>query len=236
MGICIVHAHPWEVSPNEAMAIQRELRRWVVQESALNVVRTVGGVDVSVNEDVAQAAVVVLAYPELIPLEASTAKRPISFPYVPGLLSFREAPAILDALEGLSAMPDLLIFDGQGIAHPRRLGIAAHVGVLLDWPTIGCAKSRLCGVYDEPGVERGSYSLLRDGQEVIGAVVRTRTGVKPVFVSVGTRVNLELAVKYVLACCRGYRLPEPTRWAHKVAGEGALPLALTHRAIKLADE
>jgi deoxyribonuclease V len=138
-------------------------------------------------------------------------------PYVPGYLSFREGPAILAACEQLETEPDLFVFDGQGVAHPRRFGIASHVGVILDKPSIGCAKSRLCGTHHEPGPEAGSYVHLYDGDEILGAVLRTRDRVSPVYVSVGHRVSLEAAIEYVLACCRGYRLPETTRYAHRVA-------------------
>jgi deoxyribonuclease V len=143
----------------------------------------------------------------------------ITFPYVPGLLAFREGPVVLAALEQVSDPPDVLLFDGQGLAHPRRLGLATHIGVLLDRPSIGCAKSRLCGEHEEPPAERGGWVPLRDGDEVIGGVVRTRAGVRPVYVSVGHRVDLETAVSLVVACCTRYRLPEPTRRAHRAAGE-----------------
>jgi deoxyribonuclease V len=154
-------------------------------------------------------------------VEYAIATRPATFPYIPGLLSFREGPVILDAMNKLSAAPDLLIFDGQGVAHPRRLGIASHIGLLLDLPSIGCAKSRLCGQHEEPGLERGSHVPLMDKGETIGSVVRTRSGVKPVFVSVGHRLDLRTSVEYVLACCRGYRLPETTRRAHLMASSKA---------------
>jgi deoxyribonuclease V len=139
-------------------------------------------------------------------------------------LAFREGPVVLDALEGLSSEPDLLIFDGQGMAHPRRLGIASHIGLLVEMPAIGCAKSRLCGQHDEPGEEPGSYAPLHHRGELIGAVLRTRRRVKPVFVSIGHRVDLETSIRYVLACGRGYRLPETTRWAHRVAGGHVPPI------------
>jgi deoxyribonuclease V len=142
----------------------------------------------------------------------------VTFPYVPGLLSFREGPAVLDALDKLKSPPDLLIFDGHGLAHPRRFGLACHLGLLVDIPAIGCAKSRLCGQYEEPGPHRGDTMPLIDKGEVVGAAVRTRAGVKPVFVSIGHRVDLPTSIHYVLACCRGYRLPETTRWAHRLAG------------------
>ena len=167
------------------------------------------------------ASVVVLSLPELQVIEPY-AERPITFPYVPGLLSFREAPVILDALAQLKTRPDVLMLDGQGIAHPRRLGIAAHLGVILDHPTVGCAKSRLTGKYEEPGEEKGSYTWLRDGEEIIGAVLRTRSRVKPVFVSVGNKISLDSAIDLVLRCTDRYRLPEPTRWAHRLAANPKL--------------
>ena len=149
-------------------------------------------------------------------VETTHAIQKLSFPYIPGLLSFRESPACIEAVEKLKLEPDVFIIDGQGIAHPRRLGLAAHLGLFFDKPTIGCAKSRLTGQFEEPLPEKGAYSLLKDKDEVIGAVVRTRTNVKPVFVSVGNRCLLKDAVKVTLACTTKYRLPEPTRLAHKV--------------------
>ena len=153
----------------------------------------------------------------MTPVEQSLSTMPASMPYVPGYLSFREAPAILAACDRLETEPDLFVFDGQGVAHPRRFGIASHVGVILDKPSIGCAKSRLCGTHQEPRPEAGSYVHLYDGDEILGAVLRTRDNVSPVYVSVGHRVSLDTAIEYVLACCRGYRLPETTRYAHRVA-------------------
>jgi deoxyribonuclease V len=222
----IVHEHPWEVEPKEGVQIQRELREHIITKDRLGRAETVAGVDVSVKDGRAIAAVVTLAYPELMPQQASLAERPVEMPYIPGLLSFREAPAILEALDKLPTLPDLLIFDGQGMAHPRRMGIATHMGVILDHPTVGCAKSRLCGEYEMPPVQADTYTLLRDNGEVIGAVVRTRTNVKPVFVSIGHRVDLETAIDYVLGCCTRYKLPETTRWAHKVAGGADVPPAV----------
>jgi len=151
-------------------------------------------------------------------LERAGAERPTTFPYVPGLLSFREAPVLLDAFAKLRRRPELVLVDGQGYAHPRRFGLACHVGLALAVPTVGCAKSRLCGEYEEPPREAGTWSPLRDGSELIGAVVRTRTGVKPLFVSVGHLISLRSAIHAVLACCRRYRLPEPLRAAHQYAG------------------
>lgn len=224
----LFHGHPWDISPREAVAIQHELRQWVVATNASPELDTldiasVAGVDVSARGGMSCAAIAELSFPTLTFRGSSTAVAPLRFPYVPGLLSFREAPAILAALKKMDHLPDVLIFDGQGMAHPRRLGIATHIGVLLDHPTIGCAKSRLVGCYAEPEREVGSWRYLYDGEEIIGAVVRTRTGVKPVFVSVGHKVDLITAIKLVLRCCRRYRLPETTRWAHRVAGNIVLP-------------
>jgi len=214
----IVSLHRWDVSPSEAMEIQQQLRSKVSTERSVGQVNTVAGIDVSFKGDVARAAVVVLSYPELTPLDYSLAELPVEFPYIPGLLAFREAPAVLAALEKLKTEPDLFIFDAQGLAHPRRMGLATHLGVVIDRPSIGCAKSRLCGSHHEPGPERGSYTYLYDGEEIIGAVVRTQTGVSPLYVSIGHRVDLPTAIEYVLSCCTKYRLPETTRYAHRVAG------------------
>ena len=212
-----VRQHPWSLSPKEAIALQRELAQEVDLNGAEEEFHTVGGVDVGIKDGVARASVAVFTYPELQRVEHAIAESPLVFPYVPGLLSFREAPVILAALARLHRVPDVLVFDGQGYAHPRRMGIATHLGILLDHPTVGCAKSRLCGTFEEPGPQRGSVSWLRDGQEIIGAVLRTRARVKPVFVSVGHKVALERAIDLILGCGRGYRLPEPTRWAHRLA-------------------
>jgi deoxyribonuclease V len=211
--------HPWDLTPAEAIALQGELAQRVRMSELPDQVSSVAGVDVGLRRGVARAAVVVLTWPQLEIVERSLAERPVTFPYVPGLLSFREAPVILAALGQLVHTPDVLIFDGQGYAHPRRLGLATHVGVLLDHPTVGCAKSRLCGEADEPGEERGSYTWLLDEGEVIGAVLRTRTRVRPVYVSVGHRIRLERAIDLILRSGRGYRLPEPTRWAHRAASQ-----------------
>jgi deoxyribonuclease V len=198
----------------------------VVTEKRLGSVETVAGVDVGFPDpQTARAAVVVLRLTDIEPLDYAVAEAPVAFPYIPGLLSFRETPAVLSALEKLHVWPDLFIFDAQGLAHPRRLGLASHVGLLLNWPSIGCAKSRLTGEYVEPGPERGDWSPLVDGGECIGAVLRTRSGVKPVFVSIGHRVDLETAVRYVLSCAPRYRLPETTRYAHRVAGGERIDMA-----------
>ncbi len=213
-------SHPWDLSVSEAKALQPQLAEKVIAQTTLDLgaIQTVAGVDVSFCQDMAQAAVVVLSFPELEPLEYALGKALVTFPYVPGLLTFREGPSVLDALEKLATWPDFFIFDGHGLAHPGRIGLAAHMGVLLDHPSIGCAKSRLTGTHDEPGEAVGAWVPLLDQGEIVGAVVRSRSKVKPLFVSVGHRVDLPTAIDLVLECTRGYRLPETTRYADKVAG------------------
>lgn len=215
--------HPWDVTPAEGRRIQDELRGRVSRTWERLDIQSIAGIDVGLEGDKAQAAIVILSYPELVPLEASRGEVVVKFPYIPGLLAFREAPAILAAMENLHGEPDILMVDGQGIAHPRRLGIASHLGVILDKPAIGCAKSLLVGSYNEPPQEAGSFSYLYDREEIIGAVLRTRTDIQPVYISIGHRIDLENAIKIVLACTRGYRLPEPIRWAHRVAEGGEIP-------------
>ncbi len=213
--------HSWDVSPSEAVAIQRQLRGQVLLANAasLATLKTIAGIDASYQSKTGQAraAIVVLSFPGLAVIEQAVATRPISFPYIPGLLSFREAPAVLEAMSTLRARPDLIMCDGQGYAHPRRLGLASHLGVYLDMPSVGCAKSRLIGSYDEPGPDQGSVSPLTDHDEVIGMVVRSKIGTRPLFVSSGHQVDLATAVEIVLQCLRGYRLPEPTRLADKLS-------------------
>lgn len=216
-------AHPWDLAPRDAMALQAELAQRVRIEPPTAPFELVAGVDLSVRRGQARAAVVILEAPTLRVLERVSVDAPIQYPYIAGLLSFREAPAILRAMEMIQIKPDVLIFDAQGIAHPRRLGLASHVGVLLDHPSVGCAKSRLCGAHQEPERQRGASEPLRDGDAVIGAALRTRTGARPMYVSVGHRMTLEAAIELVLACGKGYRLPEPTRLAHQAAAlKGAL--------------
>ena len=212
--------HPWDVSPKEAIAIQKRLAAQVVREDEPIDVRRVAGVDISVDRGrgVGTGAVVVLSYPGLEIAEVAVAQAPLTFPYVPGLLSFREVPVLRAAFERLSGAIDLLLVDGQGLAHPRRFGLACHLGLLLDVPAIGCAKSRLLGEHDAPDEAAGSRADLLDRGELIGSVLRTRTGVKPLFVSLGHRIGLAAAEEWLLRCCRGYRLPEPTRLAHQAAG------------------
>ncbi|MEJ5260296.1 MAG: deoxyribonuclease V [Anaerohalosphaeraceae bacterium] len=213
----IKHLHSWQVSPKEAALIQSRLAGQVQFCPLPKSIRTVAGLDCAFSADGLQiaAVMVVLSFPQLEVLEVAEARDRVRFPYVPGLLSFREAPVCLKAAEKLKNRPDVFLIDGQGVAHPRRLGLASHLGLCLDAPAIGCAKSRLCGVYEEPKTEKGCWSPLWVDGQTAGAVVRTRRGIKPLFVSVGHRAVLEEAVGFVLACCRRYRLPEPTRLAHQ---------------------
>jgi deoxyribonuclease V len=220
-----VGLHSWDLDPKQAIEVQRGLRERLVLAWDGRAVRTVAGVDVSVKAGRARAAIVVLRFPDLAPLEAATAERPVSFPYIPGLLSFREGPVVLAAWERLRARPDLLLFDGQGIAHPRGFGLAAHLGLWLDCPSIGVAKTWLYGEHAEPGRLRGEAAELRSPARtgaVMGAVLRTRTDVKPVYVSPGHLIDVQHAIEFTLACCTRYRLPETTRGAHRVAGGGLL--------------
>ncbi|MBD2743251.1 deoxyribonuclease V [Coleofasciculus sp. FACHB-1120] len=211
--------HAWPDTAEEAIAIQQELSKEVITSDQLESVQYVAGVDMGFAESgtISRAAVAVLSFPDLQLQEQAIAFRPTTFPYIPGFLSFREIPAVLDALEKLSITPDLILCDGQGIAHPRRFGIASHLGVLIDLPTIGVAKSLFVGKHDELPVEKGAWQPLRYRRETIGAVLRTRTSVKPVYVSSGHRVSLETAIDYVMRCTTKYRLPETTRIADKLA-------------------
>ncbi|HET9914145.1 MAG TPA: deoxyribonuclease V [Anaerolineales bacterium] len=216
--------HNWNLTPEEAARVQTELRGRLVLTWDQRPVATIAGVDVSIKTEWARAAIVVLRYPELTPFEAVTADAPLVFPYIPGLLSFREGPAVLSAWNELQNKPDLLMFDGQGIAHPRGIGIAAQMGLWLERPTIGVAKSRLYGRHAEVGPQRGDRADLLDNKgNLIGAVLRTREKTNPLYISPGHLMDVHHAVEFVIACVAGYRLPEPTRWAHKVAGGEKLP-------------
>jgi deoxyribonuclease V len=211
----------WNVTPLQAMQAQRELAARVIARDQSAHIRFVAGGVVGfegAGNQTARAAVVVLSFPALQPVECAIARERVRFPYIPGLLSFREMPVTLRALKRLKTIPDILIVDGHGRAHPRRAGIACHLGVLLDRPTIGCAKSILCGAAEEPDDRVGAWTPLVDRGEEVGAAVRTRAGTKPVYVSIGHRVSLSSAIKLMLACCTRYRLPETTRYAHRVAG------------------
>lgn len=215
--------HAWNVSPRDAVALQKELRSRVRLEPLKKEPTLVGGCDVSMNRFAKEgfAGFVTLTYPELSLIDHVAMKDVIPFPYIPGLLSFREIPMLLKAWEKLTQKPDVLLVDGIGIAHPRRLGIASHLGIVLDIPTIGCAKSVLTGIHEEPGNDFGNYSPLIDGKtgEVIGAAVRTKPNVKPMLISPGQLITLEESIALVLSCVRKHRLPEPTRLAHNTVNK-----------------
>ena len=215
--------HEWNLTPELAVALQRELAQRIIREDQLGEIRRIAGVDMALNEEsgMARAAVVLLSYPDLEIQERHVYEEPVRMAYIPGLLSFREAPCVLGAFAQLRQQPDLVMVDGQGIAHPRRLGIASHLGLWLDLPTIGCAKSILTGHHASLSEQAGAWVPLLDKGETIGAVVRTRTGVKPMIISLGHRISLETSLHYVLACCKGYRLPEPTRQADKLSKDNA---------------
>jgi deoxyribonuclease V len=208
--------HSWDLTPSEATALQRELAGQVDARTPLTQCKLVAGADASYSRfsDVLYAAVVVVRVDDGTVVEKQQAVQRVTFPYVPGLLAFREAPALLEAFAKIESEPDAVMLDGHGFAHPRRLGLACLVGLWLDRPCLGCAKSRLIGTYKEPGVKAGSLAPLRHGEEVIGSIVRTKPRVKPVFVSVGHKIDLPSAVRVVLRNVHGYRIPEATRQAH----------------------
>ena len=212
-------SHAWVKTVAEAKIIQEQLRHQVITVDRLEEVKYVAGVDIGFEDNyaISKAAVAVLTYPGLELVEQAIARIPTAFPYVPGYLSFREIPAILAAFPKIKTVPDLILCDGQGLAHPRRLGLACHLGVLLDIPTIGVAKSLLVGKHEEVPLEKGSWQPLLDKDETIGVVLRSRTKVKPIYISVGHRISLPTAVNYVMECLTKYRLPETTRWADKLA-------------------
>jgi deoxyribonuclease V len=222
--------HDWQVNIEQAKQIQRDLSSQVSKKNEITSHRFIAGADISAPDSsgVARAAVVVLEYPTLEVAEVQTAEGKLFFPYVPGFLSFREAPLLATTFEKISASPDILLVDGQGIAHPRRLGIASHLGLILGIPTIGCAKSRLCGQY-KPLVttEVGSYTELVDEDEVLGVVMVTKANTAPIYVSIGHKIDLPTAIYWVMECCAGYRLPEPCRLAHIAAG--GKQIALSHQ-------
>ena len=214
-----VHPHTWDLAPAEARALQQRLSGQAELRDRLDAPALVAGIDVGLEDGgrITRAAVAVLGFADLELVESALARRPTAFPYVPGLLSFREIPAVLDALAALACTPDLLLADGQGLAHPRRFGLACHLGWLLNTPTVGVAKSRLLGEFTSPPDQRGAWAPLLDRGDMVGAAVRTRRGVKPVFVSPGHRVDVASAVRLTLACTDRYRLPEPSRAAHRLA-------------------
>ncbi|MCG8029178.1 MAG: deoxyribonuclease V [Candidatus Thiodiazotropha endolucinida] len=212
-------SHPWNLTPKDAIALQKQLRSQVIQVDQMSHPQRIAGVDVGFEEagKVTRAAIAILEFPSLQLVEQAIARVPTRFPYIPGLLSFREVPAILQAIEKLSGPPDLLLCDGQGLAHPRRFGLACHLGLLTDIPSIGVAKTRLIGTHEVVSEKKGSRVPLIDRDEVIGAVLRSRSGVKPIYVSIGHRISLSSALNYVLAATTRYKLPETTRAAHHLA-------------------
>jgi len=219
-SVKVERLHSWQVSTARALDLQRRLAAQVSRSGEVTTPRFIAGVDISVSntQGMATGAVVVLHYPELRLVETKIAQGRLDFPYIPGLLSFRESPLTLAACEKLSITPDLILVDGQGIAHPRRLGLASHLGLLLNTPTVGCAKSLLRGEHEAPGVEPGSSAEIVDKGETVGVALRTKLGIKPIYVSIGHKVDLQTAIYWVMKCCRGYRIPEPTRLAHLAAG------------------
>jgi len=219
-SVKVEELHDWQVSPAQAIEIQLRLAAQVSGSGKVTTPHFIAGVDISASKarGTATGAVVILNYPELKVVEMKVVSGKLDFPYIPGLLSFREAPLTLAVCQELTITPDLVLVDGQGIAHPRRLGLASHLGLLLNTPTIGCAKSRLCGRHEVPGDKPGSCAEVVDKGETVGVALRTKLRVKPVYVSVGHKVDLQTAIYWVLECCRGYRLPEPARLAHLAAG------------------
>lgn len=215
----ITPLHQWPTSIEDARQIQETFRGRVITSSRLHKVRHVAGIDIGFENQgrITRAAIAVLSFPELVLVEQQVVRGKTRFPYVPGYLSFREVPAALKAFEKLNITPDLLLCDGQGLAHPRRFGLACHLGLWTGLPSIGVAKSRLIGTHKDVAMEKGSWQPLMDDKEVIGAVLRTRTNVAPVYVSIGHKVDLLTATDYTLRCTTKYRLPETTRWAHKLA-------------------
>ncbi len=213
--------HAWSVTPKEAVEIQRQMRTQVRLEPLTKEITLIGGCDISMNlySTTFYGGFVVLSYPELALVDDAFVKDTVTFPYIPGLLSFREIPSLLKAWEKLKTKPDVIVVDGVGIAHPRRIGIASHLGIALDIPTIGCAKSVLTGVYEEPNQEPGSYSFMHDplhSEEILGAAIRTKRNVKPIFISPGHKITLEESIQIMQHCVRKHRIPEPTRFAHDV--------------------
>ncbi|MEM6784635.1 MAG: endonuclease V [Bacteroidota bacterium] len=226
MPISLHHTHPWDLAPRDAVAVQRHLVDTVRVEPLGDAPATVVGLDVSVRGDRVRAAGVVTETADWTPLATAIWEGPVAFPYVPGLLSFREIPALLPVLDDLATqrggLPDVLMLDGHGRAHPRRFGLACHLGVLLDRPALGVAKKRFVGTHDEPGSDKGARTALVHRGEVVGTVLRTRTNVKPVFVSVGHRITRADATSLALRAALRTKLPEPNRLAHRLSYRGAL--------------
>lgn len=213
--------HNWNLSPQEAKAIQNDLAAQVIRHNNFGEIQTIAGADIALDPETetGYAGVIVYSYPDLKEVERVSAVAPIKFPYIPGLLAFREGPILLKAFEKLKTKPDLVMFDGQGLAHPRRLGIASHMGLLLNLPTIGVAKKVLVGKYQEPDLTIGAQTPLIDKNEIIGICLRTRFKVKPIFISIGHKIDLPTAAKITLSCLAGTRIPKPTREADKFVEE-----------------
>ncbi|HDP36559.1 MAG TPA: deoxyribonuclease V [Candidatus Atribacteria bacterium] len=209
-----LNLHSWEVSPQEAIKIQKDLQSNISLKKSFSKIDKIAGADVSYYKNKVIAGIVILKFPQLEIIEKKSSVSSVNFPYIPGLLTFREGPSLLAALKKIKNEPDVILFDGQGIAHPRKMGIATHLGLFLDKPTIGCAKSRLSGEYTSVGEEKGDYALLKEGEEVLGAVLRTKRKVKPIFVSPGYKIDLPNSIEIVLKCIIKYRLPLPVREAH----------------------
>jgi deoxyribonuclease V len=209
--------HPWDVTPKEAKKIQEDLREKLELHDAFNEIKVIAGADVAFDKSKNESygGVIAYSFPELKEIERRGVKKEITFPYIPGLLSFREAPVLLEAFASLKTEPDVILFDGQGLAHFRRMGIATHMGILLGKPTIGCAKSRLIGSFEEPGEDAGCYSPLMDDEKAVGVVLRTKRRVKPIFVSQGNKISLNTCVDILLRCVDGYRIHKPTREADR---------------------
>jgi deoxyribonuclease V len=207
--------HPWDLSPPQAIKVQNKLKGKIKLKKWSGTLKLVAGADVAFKKGRALAAVVVVSYPEFKVIECVRKSTKISYPYIPGLLTFREGPVLEKCFKVLRNEPDVIIFDGQGIAHPRNMGLATHLGILLNKPSIGCAKTLLFGNYVEPPALRGAFSYLLDKQgKKIGAVLRTRDFTKPVYVSPGHKINLTSSIKIILLCTGKYRLPQPLRLAH----------------------
>jgi len=209
-----LNLHSWEVNPQEAIKIQKDLRSNISLKKSFSKINKIAGADVSYYQNKMIAGVVIFEFTNLKIIERQSFISTVTFPYIPGLLTFREGPSLLAAFKKIKNDPDIILFDGQGIAHPRRMGIATHLGLFLDKPTIGCAKSKLSGKYTSVGEEKGDYTLLKEGKEVLGAVLRTRRKVKPIFISPGYKIDLSNSIEITLKCIVKYRLPVPVREAH----------------------
>jgi len=215
------YQHDWKVTPQQAISIQKELQKKIITKDSFGEIKQVAGVDVGFEEEgkITRAAIAILDFPSLQLNEVVIGRCKTEFPYVPGLLSFRELPAVIKGLEKLEQLPDLLLCDGQGFAHPRRFGLACHLGLITDIPSLGVGKTRLIGKYQEVPNQKGTWQPLMGKEECIGAVLRTRVNVKPIYISIGHRICLETAIDFVMQCTTRFKLPETTRIAHKYASQ-----------------